>query len=169
MVQDFLALESTEALRRSRSPGLSCCCTVRFHSESDIFGKQINITLVARRSRHFAGTRYLKQGVTDNGKVANDVEIEQIVESVAAGRITSHVQVRGSIPVFWTQETSATNLSLYCCTTRGSITFEAATRHFCDLFERYAEPIVVLDLVRSAENEGRSTVKSLVGDLFEWQ
>jgi hypothetical protein len=40
-----------------------------------IFGRMINIILVARRSRHFAGTRYLKRGVSDQGKVANDVEV----------------------------------------------------------------------------------------------
>lgn len=37
-----------------------------------------------RRSRHFAGTRYLKRGVSDTGKVANDVEIEQVVEDEEA-------------------------------------------------------------------------------------
>ena len=161
-------LESTEALRGAAGVWTVVLLHGSFSQrECDIFGKQINITLVARRSRHFAGTRYLKRGVTDNGKVANDVEIEQIVESVAAGRITSHVQVRGSIPVFWTQETSATNPKPPIVVQREDPTFEAATRHFCDLFERYAEPIVVLDLVRSAENEGpKHRRESLVGDLF---
>ena len=134
--------------------------------ECMVFGKRINITLIARRSRHFAGTRYLKRGVTEDGKVANDVEIEQIVETIDTCRITSHVQVRGSIPVFWTQETSATNPKPPIIVQRQDPTFEAATRHFSDLFERYGEPIVVLDLVRSAENEGpRNRRESLVGDL----
>ncbi|OEL15624.1 Phosphoinositide phosphatase SAC1 [Dichanthelium oligosanthes] len=44
-----------------------------------IFGRDINVILISRRSRHFAGTRYLKRGVNDHGKVANDVETEQIV------------------------------------------------------------------------------------------
>ena len=57
-----------------------------------LIGRRINITLVGRRSRHFAGTRYLKRGVTENGKVANEVEIEQIVETCDDGRITAHVQ-----------------------------------------------------------------------------
>ena len=74
-----------------------------------LFGEEIRITVVARRSRHFAGTRYLKRGISDEGKVANDVEVEQILEHVGDGRITSHVQNRGSIPVFWTQKTSATD------------------------------------------------------------
>ena len=74
-----------------------------------LFGEEIRLTVIARRSRHFAGTRYLKRGISDDGKVANDVEVEQIIERVGDGRITSHVQNRGSIPVFWTQKTSATD------------------------------------------------------------
>ena len=37
------------------------------------------MTLIARRSRYFAGARYLKRGVNDEGNVANEVETEQIV------------------------------------------------------------------------------------------
>ncbi|URE48892.1 SAC domain containing protein [Musa troglodytarum] len=43
-----------------------------------ISGKDFRLTLIARRSRHFAGTRYLKRGVNEKGRVANDVETEQI-------------------------------------------------------------------------------------------
>ena len=59
----------------------------------------MKVTLIARRSRHFAGTRYRRRGVSDSGHVANDVETEQIV---SAGRdwrtgfpiVASVVQVR---------------------------------------------------------------------------
>lgn len=46
-----------------------------------MFGRQLTITLVARRSRHFAGTRYRKRGLNDRGNVANEVETEQIVDA----------------------------------------------------------------------------------------
>ena len=39
------------------------------------------VTLIARRSRHFAGTRYRKRGVSDAGRVANEVEVEQVVDA----------------------------------------------------------------------------------------
>ncbi|GJN39890.1 hypothetical protein PR202_gb29040 [Eleusine coracana subsp. coracana] len=75
-----------------------------------IFGREINVVLISRRSRHFAGTRYLKRGVNDHGKVANDVETEQIVFEEEAGsckgRMSAVVQMRGSIPLFWSQEAS---------------------------------------------------------------
>jgi len=72
------------------------------------YGRTLNLLLLARRSRHFAGTRYLKRGVSDMGKVANDVEHEQILhdESTTGGIFSSFLQVRGSIPTYWTQESS---------------------------------------------------------------
>lgn len=58
--------------------------------------------------------RYLKRGVNEKGRVANDVETEQIVfEDSQDGnpvRISSVVQNRGSIPLFWSQETSRLNI-----------------------------------------------------------
>lgn len=56
----------------------------------------------------------MKRGVNDKGRVANDVEIEQIVvDETGSGpgyeRISSVVQVRGSIPLFWSQEASRLN------------------------------------------------------------
>ena len=65
--------------------------------------------VIARRNRHFAGTRYLRRGINNEGYVANWVEIEQIVERHSCGMqgnqpmLSSFVQVRGSIPFFWSQ------------------------------------------------------------------
>lgn len=62
----------------------------------------------------FSTYRYLKRGVNEKGRVANDVETEQIVfDDVPDGlplQISSVVQNRGSIPLFWSQETSRLNL-----------------------------------------------------------
>ena len=52
--------------------------------------------------------------MNEKGRVANDVETEQIVFEEAQdgnpGRISSVVQNRGSIPLFWSQETSRLNI-----------------------------------------------------------
>ncbi|KAJ4910845.1 Phosphoinositide phosphatase SAC4 [Raphanus sativus] len=73
-------------------------------------GRNFKLTLIARRSRHNAGTRCLKRGINESGNVANDVETEQILsEDVPKDhptQINSVVQNRGSIPLFWSQETS---------------------------------------------------------------
>ena len=60
-----------------------------------IMDRSLNLTLLARRSRHFAGTRYLKRGVSDQGNVANDVEHEQILHdeasSASSGAFSSYL------------------------------------------------------------------------------
>lgn len=43
-----------------------------------LLGRTLDVLLIARRSRHYAGTRYLKRGISVHGKVANDCEIEQV-------------------------------------------------------------------------------------------
>ena len=61
-----------------------------------------NLTLISRRSIYRNGRRFNTRGADEEGHVANFVESEQIVER-EDGRVYSHVQVRGSIPLEWTQ------------------------------------------------------------------
>ncbi|KAG7387273.1 hypothetical protein PHYBOEH_008319 [Phytophthora boehmeriae] len=125
-----------------------------------VFGRLVSIVLLARRSRHFAGTRYLKRGVADTGKAANDVETEQIIEdeSMGPGKFSSFVQHRGSIPVFWSQETSATLPKPPIVLNRVDPTYNATQKHFADLFSRYGSPIVALNLVKQSEKKEREVI-----------
>ena len=83
------------------------------------------LTVIARRSRFYAGTRYLKRGISDGGNVANHVEIEQIVYESnyhlfnyqSQGSFSSFVQVRGSIPLYWSQSTATTTTMTTTTTT----------------------------------------------------
>ena len=59
------------------------------------------LCVISRRARARAGTRYKRRGVDEEGKVANYVETEQVV--LYHSYALSFVQVRGSIPVFWSQ------------------------------------------------------------------
>ncbi|KAL2652583.1 hypothetical protein R1flu_020711 [Riccia fluitans] len=126
-----------------------------------IYGRIFVITLISRRSRHFAGTRYLKRGVNDNGKVANDVETEQIVvdeESgfgTTPGQISSVVQNRGSIPLFWSQEASKLSPKPDIILHRIDPIYKAANLHFQDLEQRYGNPIIVFNLIKTAEKRPR--------------
>jgi hypothetical protein len=123
------------------------------------YGRTLNLILIARRSRHFAGTRYLKRGVSEQGKVANDVEHEQIVHdesnNVTGGTFSSYLQVRGSIPTFWTQESSVTMPKPPIEINRVDPTYRATRAHFEDLLQRYGSPIIVLDLVKQSEKRER--------------
>ena len=79
------------------------------YNQISMLGRHFDMLVIARRSRHFAGTRYLKRGVNEEGKVANDVETEQLFldRSHPKGGLSSYVQVRGSIPLFWCQDANS--------------------------------------------------------------
>ncbi|AQK75509.1 Phosphoinositide phosphatase SAC3 [Zea mays] len=118
-----------------------------------ISGKDIMFTLIARRSRHYAGTRYLKRGVNEKGRVANDVETEQIVYEAVPGptEVSSVVQNRGSIPLFWSQETSKLNLKPDIILHEMQNNYEATELHFENLRARYGNPIIILNLIKTRE------------------
>ncbi|XP_059280523.1 phosphatidylinositol-3-phosphatase SAC1 isoform X2 [Lycium ferocissimum] len=124
-----------------------------------IFGKDFSVSLISRRSRHFAGTRYLKRGVNDHGRVANDVETEQIVLDEEAGsckgKMSSVVQMRGSIPLFWSQEASRFSPKPDIILQRYDPTYEATRMHFEDLARRYGNPIIILNLIKTVEKRPR--------------
>ncbi|KAJ0988508.1 hypothetical protein J5N97_006864 [Dioscorea zingiberensis] len=126
-----------------------------------VSGKDYKLTLIARRSRHFAGTRYLKRGVNEKGRVANDVETEQIVsENALKGfptRISSVVQNRGSIPLFWSQEASWRNFKPDIILLKKDQDYEATRLHFQNLVDRYGNPIVILNLIKTHERKPRES------------
>jgi phosphatidylinositol 4-phosphatase len=70
----------------------------------NVGGMDFDVTLVSRRSRRRQGPRYIKRGIDDNGDVANFVETEQILKSQQSGDVFSFTQIRGSIPLFWSQK-----------------------------------------------------------------
>lgn len=65
------------------------------------------ITLISRRSTMRPGLRYLRRGTDEDGYAANSVETEQILSKSSwerhTGRVYSFVQIRGSIPLFFSQ------------------------------------------------------------------
>ncbi|KAG2717798.1 hypothetical protein I3843_03G190900 [Carya illinoinensis] len=127
-----------------------------------LYGREFKLTLIARRSRHYAGTRYLKRGVNEKGRVANDVETEQIVfEDVPEGfpmQISSVVQNRGSIPLFWSQETSRLNMKPDIILSKKDQNFEATRLHFENLVNRYENPIIILNLIKTHEKKPRESI-----------
>jgi len=60
------------------------------------------LTLISRRSIYRNGRRFNTRGADSNGHVANYVETEQILQT-ASGHVYSHAQIRGSIPLEWSQ------------------------------------------------------------------
>lgn len=73
---------------------------------SDEKTKDFFLTLISRRSVKRAGLRYLRRGIDDDGNVANFVETEQILSPLdwdPAKKTYSLMQIRGSIPLFFSQ------------------------------------------------------------------
>ncbi|KAG1903754.1 phosphoinositide polyphosphatase [Suillus fuscotomentosus] len=71
----------------------------------DDSAEPVDYIVISRRSRDRAGLRYQRRGVDDEANVANFVETEVImrVQRNGISNVFSHVQIRGSIPLFWTQ------------------------------------------------------------------
>ncbi|XP_067118667.1 phosphatidylinositide phosphatase SAC2 isoform X3 [Centruroides vittatus] len=100
IIQGFVQIEkcwidSAETPEYVTSPD----CEIKDYSTKQV--KEYTMTVISRRSRYRAGTRYKRRGVDEDGKCANYVETEQIFQYLS--HIVSFVQVRGSVPVFWSQ------------------------------------------------------------------
>ncbi|CAK9808185.1 Phosphatidylinositide phosphatase SAC2 [Anthophora quadrimaculata] len=76
-------------------------CKVEVGLDDQPQHETFNLAIISRRSRFRAGTRYKRRGVDDEGKCANYVETEQLVWY--RDHQVSFVQVRGSVPVYWSQ------------------------------------------------------------------
>ena len=134
------------------------------------WGRVVYVTIIARRSRFFAGARYLKRGANDLGYVANDVETEQIVsemrtqsfhapgpELYANPMYTSYVQHRGSIPLYWAQDATGVSPKPDIHLNVVDPFFSAAALHFDNLFLRYGTPIYTLNLIKQKERAPRES------------
>ncbi|AEO55169.1 hypothetical protein MYCTH_2298714 [Thermothelomyces thermophilus ATCC 42464] len=135
-----------------------------------VYGRTAHITIIARRSRFFAGARFLKRGANDLGYVANDVETEQIVSEAlttsfhapgpkffASPAYTSYLQHRGSIPLHWTQDNTGVTPKPPIELNLVDPFYSAAALHFDNLFERYGAPIYVLNLIKARERTPRES------------
>jgi hypothetical protein len=130
-----------------------------------IYGRSVYVTIIARRSNKYAGTRFLKRGANFEGDVANEVETEQMVHdsgvsSFSSGHFTSFVQLRGSVPSQWSQDISK-------MVPKPAISFdlsdpfcETAGEHFNQLLCRYGSPVIVLNLVKKREKKRHESMLS---------
>lgn len=127
-----------------------------------VFGRPLTLTLIARRSRHFAGTRYKKRGLNDAGHVANEVETEQILDGGPCWRrvggvrqllLCSVVQLRGSVPLYWSQQLTTLSPKPEVVLQHFDPLYQVTGRHFDDLRCRYGSPVVALNLLKTTERK----------------
>jgi len=126
-------------------------------------GKDFLLTLISRRSIKRAGLRYLRRGTDDEGCTANSVETEQILSnpafSTTQDKIFSFTQIRGSIPLFFSQSPYSLKPQV---STWGSFETNARAfkKHFADLSSRYGE-IYCDSLIDKHGTEAK------IGELYE--
>lgn len=135
--------------------GLGLVCGSFHQRRVSLLGLPLCLTLLSRRSSEFAGTRFRKRGVNSAGFVANEVETEQIIHientlnSSLGYRYTSFVQLRGSIPLFWTQKGTKTDPIPQVRPGPADPDYTATAKHFDGLERRYGSPTICLNLVKS--------------------
>ncbi|XP_034939249.1 LOW QUALITY PROTEIN: phosphatidylinositide phosphatase SAC2 [Chelonus insularis] len=114
-------------------------------SQYEIF----NLAIISRRSRFRAGTRYKRRGVDDDGKCANYVETEQLVWY--HDHQVSFVQVRGSVPVYWSQPGYKYKPPPRIDKDEAE-TAEAFEKHFTEEMAHYG-PICIVNLIEQSGKE----------------
>ncbi|KAK2146367.1 hypothetical protein LSH36_613g00010 [Paralvinella palmiformis] len=102
---------------------------------------------------------------TGKGYVANEVETEQIVHnaqltSLHHGSITSFVQHRGSIPLFWSQDISKMVPKPLISMDQADPYGYVAGLHFNQVLRRYGSPIIILNLVKKREKKKHESILS---------
>ncbi|ROL45221.1 Polyphosphoinositide phosphatase [Anabarilius grahami] len=130
-----------------------------------IYGRPVYVTLIARRSSRFAGTRFLKRGANCEGDVANEVETEQIIHdasvmSLTAGSFSSCVQVRGSVPLHWSQDISTMMPKPPIRLDQADPYAHVAALHFDQMLQRFGSPIIILNLVKKREKRKHEKILS---------
>ncbi|KAL0242867.1 hypothetical protein GEMRC1_005430 [Eukaryota sp. GEM-RC1] len=113
------------------------------------------LTLVNRRSRLYAGPRYLKRGVSMNGNAANFIESEVIVSTSCSCSCMLETR-RWGFKI--KPKLTLTRRDPYCSATR---------LHFSDLFFKYNAPIFVVDLL-SKKKTGESILSRDYQDAIEF-
>ncbi|XP_047462113.1 synaptojanin-1 isoform X1 [Mugil cephalus] len=112
--------------------------------------KQAKACIFSRLSSERAGTRFNVRGTNDDGQVANFVETEQVI--FLDDRVSSFIQIRGSIPLFWEQP----GIQVGSHRVKLSRGFEANApafeRHFTALRRLYGKQVII-NLLGSKEGE----------------
>lgn len=134
---------------------------------------KVSLTVISKQSWKRAGTRYNARGVDDEGNVANFVETELLMFSKEY--CYAFTQIRGSIPIFWEQDTALINPKVQI-TRSVEATQPVFDDHFTRLIDKYG-PVHVVNLLSTKSSEvelsarykqhvARSKLHTLNKDIF---
>ncbi|KAJ9048405.1 Phosphatidylinositide phosphatase SAC1 [Entomophthora muscae] len=127
---------------------------VRGHVETSPLAQGLTMTIISRIDRNRAGTRFSVRGLNTLGEAAISVESEVIIFS--KDLVASHLQLRGSLPLLWSQETTklAYKPPVIVYDADEEATNLAVLRHF-DAIQKWVlpGPTEVLNLLRTSGDE----------------
>ncbi|CAD8172550.1 unnamed protein product [Paramecium pentaurelia] len=103
--------------------------------------QKLTYILISRRETLRGGTRYNHRGLNNDGAAANTVETEQLIEYQE--KLYCHLQIRGSVPVFW-EQIGIRAISQITQTTEQ--TKMAITKHLMNL-KKYFGSLLLIDLM----------------------
>ena len=126
----------------------------------DVKGKRLDYILLSRRDKRRTGTRFNTRGLDDQGNAVNYVETEQIVVFLEDNlKVFSHVQIRGSIPLVWSQKPDLS------WTPRPKVSISAqqnstsAEIHFNELYKSYGS----VSMINLIDKKGS---QKMIGSVF---
>lgn len=132
---------------------------VEYRPDCDVDGAKFSLLFVSRRSRYRQGCRFTKRGLDDNGNAANFVETEQML-LFADGKVSSYVQIRGSIPIQWASPVLMKyDPNVLISSNRGR-NVELAQKHVADITNHYSDnsgssSVLFINLVDNKKDQGR--------------
>ncbi|XP_011503811.1 PREDICTED: synaptojanin-1 isoform X1 [Ceratosolen solmsi marchali] len=125
--------------------------------------KQARAVLISRLSCERAGTRFNVRGTNDDGHVANFVETEQII--YIDNEVSSYVQIRGSVPLFWEQPGIQVGSHKIKISRGFEVSAPAFDKHFVLLKKRYGQQLI-LNLLSSSLT-GNKEGETMLSELFQ--
>jgi hypothetical protein len=154
VVQDLINCEAGDWI----VPFMSAYVEVR--SECSIQDNvTFNMLLISRRSRFRQGCRFTRRGLDLDGNAANFVETEQIL-FFGDGKLSSYVQIRGSIPLKWSSPVHMKYDPVVAISEDRAYSHSLTAKHVSDIVTQYSgikgdSGITFLNLIDNKKDQGR--------------
>ncbi|CAI2362063.1 unnamed protein product [Moneuplotes crassus] len=138
---------------------------------------KVGIILISRKDCNRLGRRFTSRGIDDEGNVSNFVETEHILIHYEQDfcQVASYTQIRGSIPLFWTQKPTLKYAPTIGICTDDDKNKAAAEKHFSNNIEKYGDHVLI-NLVdkKGSQNKIGTAFTNLIKSLnnerlhYEW-
>jgi hypothetical protein len=123
--------------------------------------EEFSYALIGRKDNRRSGMRFMIRGCDDNGYSANFVETEQLLVHKKGGEfnVLSYIQLRGSIPIKWTQDPDLNLNPLIIPNQNNTASQDVFKKHTIELLDSYKK-VVYVNLIDKKTDQGR------IGDCY---